>query len=442
MKLNRTIMASLEEWRKSSKRKPLLLRGARQTGKTWTMNEFGRTSFRDVLRIDFMRDPDAQQFFQGRLDPHEIVESLSIYTKKSINPATTLIIFDEIQECPQALTSLKYFCEDAPEYCVAATGSYMGISLHNSSPFPVGKVTMMTLYPLTFQEFLYNSGYAQLAERIAHGQFDKISDAFTNKLTELLKTYLYVGGMPEAVSHHLDGAAPQEVRIIQQDILNTYDLDFSKHAASRILERTRLVWSSLSGQLAKENRKFVYGTVRKGARAREFEECIQWLIDYGVVEKVQCLSTFRLPLAGYASDSAFKLFVLDVGLLSAMSELSESTLIAGSSIFTEFKGALTEQYVCQQLVAEGYRPYYWANPQGHAEVDFVVEQDSAFIPVEVKATVNLQAKSLRYVYDQYHPHTTVRTSLAGFRNDDWVQNIPLWAINGLRAYIHSIRTTK
>lgn len=434
MELTRSILSRLEEWKSAPSRKPLLLRGARQTGKTWVVNRFGQQSFAHILRIDFMKDSQAASFFTGSLDPHAIIENLSLYTGIPVDPSDTLLVFDEIQECPQALTSLKYFCEDTPEYFLVATGSYMGISLHEGSPFPVGKVTMMTLYPLTFQEFLQNSGQEALAQRIEEGNYASINQAFIPRLTELLKTYYFVGGMPEAVSTYFDSKDFAAVRAVQNDILSTYDLDFSKHIEMRLLERTRLVWKSLPAQLAKENRRFVYGVVRHGARARDLEECIQWLIDYGIITKVPCLSTFRLPLSAYESRSAFKIFASDVGLLSAQAELSESVLVDGSRIFTEFKGALTEQYVCQQLLADGYVPYYWANPKGNAEIDFVIESGSQVLPIEVKAETNVYAKSLRYVFDHFQLATTVRMSLAGFRKDDWVHNIPLWGAGGLKNY--------
>ena len=434
-KLQRTMMSRLEAWRDASPKMPLLLRGARQTGKTWIVNEFGDLFYDHVLRIDFMRDESAKAFFDGSLEPNAILDDLSAYTGVPVIAGKTLIFFDEIQECPRALTSLKYFCEEAAEHHIIATGSYMGVSRHEGSSFPVGKVTMMTLHPLTFTEFLSNAGDERLAGYIRSGRLESINTAFTERLTGRLKEYLVVGGMPAAVLAHINGAAASQVRDIQQGILDAYDLGFSKYAPLRLLDRLRLVWKTIPTQLAKENRKFIYGVLRPGARARDFEESLMWLRDYGIVTQVPCVTALRQPLSGYVDVPAFKLFASDIGLLGALAHLDPAIIVEGSRLFTEFKGALTEQYVCQQLVAQGYEPYYWANPNGHAEIDFAVEQGAGIYPVEVKAEQNLKAKSLRYAYDHFGLTMAVRMGLTGYREESWVANIPLWAADGLYSWI-------
>lgn len=434
-RLSRGLMNDLSTWKQQPNRKPLLLRGARQTGKTWIVSEFGRRFYDDVLRIDFMRDIDAIGLFDHTLDPHTVLDNLSIYAGRDIQPGRTLIFLDEIQECPRALTALKYLSEETPEQHIIATGSYMGVSKHPDASFPVGKVNMMTLHPLSFLEYLDNAGQQRLADLIRNGEPERINPTFATRLTDLLKRYTVVGGMPAAVSAHLGGSPMQEIRSIQQEILDAYDLDFSKHAPPRMLERIRLVWRTLPTQLAKENRKFVYGVVRPGARARDFEESIMWLKDYGIIQQVHCVTALREPLNGYIDTSAFKMFTSDIGLLGALAGLDPSVVTENHRVFTEFKGALTEQYVCQQLVAQGYEPTYWSNPQGHAEIDFSIEKDGTVYPIEVKAEQNLRARSLKVAYARFPIVHAIRTSLANYRDESWVANLPLWAVGGLGRFI-------
>ena len=433
--LTRTITDDLTRWKNNPQRKPLLLRGARQTGKTWIVNAFGTAHFEHVACIDFMRDTDARALFDGNLTTDTLLRNIEIYTGVPIHADTTLIFLDEIQKCPRALTSLKYFCEDAPEYHIIATGSHMGVARHEDASFPVGKVDMLTLHPLTFTEFLANSGQSALADLISSGDVASVPSPFSTRLIELLKTYMIVGGMPAVVLAHMNGASAQETRANQHSILDAYDLDFSKHAPPRLLERIRLVWRSLPAQLAKENRRFVYGVVRPGARARDFEESLMWLHDYGVITRVPYTSALRSPLASYADPSTFKLFVSDVGLLCALANLDPALVLDGSALSTEFKGSLTEQFVCQQLVAQRFTPYYWANPQGQAEVDFAVEQHGRIYPIEVKATINLKAKSLHVACDRFHLDRAFRMAMTSYRDEGWVVNLPLWASPGLRAYL-------
>jgi hypothetical protein len=398
------------------------------------MKEFGRRYFEDVVRIDLMQNERARSFFDGDLDPRRIVRNIEIETGRRVDPASTLLVIDEIQEAPRALTALKYFCEDAREYHVVAAGSYMGIAMrHQETSFPVGKVDLLTLRPLTFCEFLGALGEGLLAEAVASGDLGALEGAFSQKLTGYLREYFVVGGMPEVVAAYAESHDVRQARSLQRTIISAYDGDFGKHAPTRMLERMRLVWSALPSQLAKENRRFVYGALRSGARARDFEESIQWLCDYGVVFKVPRVSALRHPAMSYADDSAFKLFAVDLGLLGALAGLRPEVVLEGSAVFTEFKGALTEQYVAQELLAAGLTPVYWSADNGTAEVDFAVDTDRSVLPVEVKAAENLKAKSLRVACDRFGLERAVRTSLSGYRDEGRLVNVPLWAVGALPA---------
>lgn len=432
--LFRADMQKLKLWKDSQNRKPLLIRGARQTGKTWLVRTFGQACFRNVARIDFMRDTDACELFAGTLSTDVLLRNISIYTHTTIDPEHTLIFFDEIQECPAALTSLKYFCEDARQYHVIATGSYMGVSRHAGTSFPVGKLDFLRLYPLTFPEYLVNAGEEQLASIISAGEFDTLPLAFSQRLADYFTQYMIVGGMPEAVITYLNTGSAEKVREIQHDILDSYDLDFSKYANPLLVERIRLAWNSIPAQLAKENRRFVYSVARHGARARDFEDALAWLGHYGVVVKVPCVSTLRVPLSSYETTS-FKLFAGDVGLLGALAHLDPVIIQQESPLYTEFKGAMAEQAVCQSLTAQGYQLYYWANPKGQAEIDFAFEQDHTVYPVEVKASTNLRGKSLQYVHQQFHLNHAIRISMADYKKQEWLTNIPLWDSAGINPYI-------
>lgn len=433
--MERLLMDELFAWKQRTNRKPLILFGARQTGKTWLMEEFGRRAYRDVVKIDFMFDERARDLFNQDLDPYRIISQIELRTGRTIDPENTLIIFDEVQEAPRGLTSFKYFCEQAPEYHVMAAGSYVGISLRRENEsFPVGKVDLLTLHPLSFEEFvraIAGNPLADALHRSDMGTLEGVSDL----LERYLKLYFIVGGMPEVVASYVVEDDLSEVRRLQLQILSDYDADFSKHMPVRLLERTRLVWSSLASQLARENKKFVYGAVRPGARARDFEECIQWLVDYGAVHRVRRADALRLPLASYGDQSAFKLFCMDVGLLGALSRIDTDSILDGSKLFVEFKGAMTEQYVAQELVAQGFEPMYWSADGGTAEVDFAVEVGSSVVPIEVKAAENLKAKSMKVARDKFKFDRAARTSLAGYRDEGWLVNIPLWAIGGIRVLV-------
>lgn len=428
--MQRGLMSALIKWKDKPHRKPLLLRGARQTGKTWLMDEFARTQFDDSITIDFMLDEAARNLFEGNLDPKRIIAQIELRSGRKIDPDRTLLIFDEIQEAPRGLTSLKYFCEQAPEYHLIAAGSYMGLAVRENESFPVGKVEELTLRPMNFQEFLAAVAGEPIARAVESADFDLLASS-KDILIERLKEYFITGGMPEVVRTFAETNDLARCRELQLQILNAYDSDFGKHAPGRILERMRLVWRSLPGQLAHENKKFVYGAVRPGARARDFEESLQWLADYGAIQKVPRSSALRVPLSAYEDLSAFKLFCLDVGLLGALSGLDPAVVLEGSELFTEFKGALTEQYVEQELVNLGYSPAYWSSETGTAETDFAIEKHGEVFPIEVKAGENLRAKSLKVACGKFSLPRAVRTSLSDYRDEGWLVNIPLWAIGSI-----------
>lgn len=429
--MERFLLEQLKEWATSPNRKPLILRGARQVGKTWLLKELGRTSFSNTAYVR-LEDNDAMtRLFDGSLDPKRLIAGLSAATGQPIEPHTTLIVLDEVQAVPRALTALKYFQEEAPEYAIAVAGSLLGVALNSGVSFPVGKVTFLDLHPLTFREFLLALGEQTLEGAIRSADF-AMMDIFRERLTDLLRVYYYVGGMPEAVSAYAKTQDLNHARRIQNDILSSYQGDFAKHAGAILGERCRLVFDSIPRHLAKENRKFVYGVVKKGARGRELDDALRFLVDAGLVMKVNRISAPGIPLAAYADESAFKLFCVDVGLLGALAGIDSSAVLEGSSLFTHFKGAMAEQYVCQQLVADcGLHPYYWSAEKSSAEVDFVVQLAGGVIPVEVKAEENLRAKSLASFSRTYGLDNAVRFSLSGYRRESWMTNMPLYAVSCL-----------
>lgn len=428
--MQRTAMKKLVEWKNKRNRKPLILRGARQVGKTWLMKEFGRSCFQNVAYINFDSDARMRHIFDEDYDVARILRMINIETGIRMEPEKTLILFDEVQEAPKAISSLKYFCENAPEYAVIAAGSLLGAAIHSGVSFPVGKVETMEMYPMSFHEFLEAMGEAALAELLSEKDHVAIN-VFEDKYIHWLKLYYFIGGMPEAVNDYAENGDITAVREIQKQILNLYESDFSKHTPDTELARLRMVWNSVPIQLAKENRKFFFGQIRQGARAKDFELAIEWLLDCGLVGKVYRVEKPAVPLKAYVDFSAFKLFLLDVGLLGAMSELDARSILEGNELFTEFKGALTEQYVYQQLVAEtGYTPYYFSS-SSHTEIDFLIQKEGEVVPVEVKAEENLRAKSLRAYCEKYHPRYAVRISMANYRQQDWLLNLPLYAVENL-----------
>ena len=429
--MKRNLMKSLKEWKNSPYRKPLILSGARQVGKTWLMKEFGRTEYTNTVYVNFDQDINAAGLFEGSINPDRIILGLRALSGMEIDPDNTLIIFDEVQEAPRALTSLKYFCEEAPQYSIIAAGSLLGVALHAGTSFPVGRVDRMHLYPLNFQEFLYAMGEDAAAE-ILQTKDQRMITVLREKLSDLLRQYYYVGGMPEAVNYYKDNKEFTGVRQIQKNLLAYYQQDFSKHAEPRLTERLNLVWSSIPAQLAKENRKFIYGQVRQGARAKDFELAIQWLSDCGLIHVIHRVTKPGYPLKAYEDLNAFKIYLLDVGLLGAMADLSSNTIVEGNRIFTEFKGALAEQYVLQELIAEDHlNPMYYSAENSRMEIDFIVQKGDEVIPIEVKAEENLRAKSLRSYCEKYKPKTAVRFSMSDYREQDWMVNVPLYEINWL-----------
>lgn len=422
----RYAMENLCEWKNKKNRKPLIIEGARQVGKTWLMKEFGRQEYTNTVYINFDSNSRMAELFSADLDITRILRGIEIYTSKKINSEDTLIIFDEVQEVPKALSSLKYFYEDAPEYHVICAGSLLGIALHGGTSFPVGKVEFMKLFPMSFREFLTATGKEQYVELLEQKDYQMIS-SFKQIYIDALKEYYYVGGMPEAVSSYSQVHDLEDVRNIQNMILAAYEQDFSKHAPVSIVPKIRMVWNSIPSQLAKENRKFIYGLLRKGARAKDYETAIMWLIDCGLIHKVSRITTPNLPLKAYEDLKAFKLYLVDIGLLGALAGLKQSALLDGNDMFVEFKGALTEQYVLQQLVTDpDIGIYYYTNDRGNCEIDFLIDDGDKVIPLEVKAELNLKAKSLKTYREKYSPEVAVRTSMADYKENDGLVDMPLY----------------
>ena len=424
----RIAMEKLYRWKVSRRRKPLIIQGARQVGKTWLMKEFGRAAYRDMVYINFDSNSRMAELFASDLNTDRLIMGIELYAGKKIDPDSTLLIFDEVQEVPRALSSLKYFYENAPQYHIICAGSLLGIALHEGTSFPVGKVDFLELYPLSFREFLMAVTGTQFA-KLLDSQDYKMITSFKQTYIEALKQYYFIGGMPEAVKNFTEERDFYEVREVQKRILAAYEQDFSKHAPLEIVPKIRMVWNSIPSQLAKENKKFLYGLVREGGRAKEYETAIMWLCDCGLVYKIERVKGGGIPLKAYVDQKAFKLFVVDVGLLGCMTGLSPKILLDGKDLFKEFKGALTEQYVCQQLkTLENLSIYYYTNDRGSCEVDFVVDTGERTVPVEVKAEVNLKAKSLKTYYEKYQPEISIRTSMADYRPEEWLMNLPLYAI--------------
>lgn len=425
--MERIKMEELVRWKEKPGRKPLILKGARQVGKTWLMKEFGERYFDQTAYVNLDRNSRMRRVFDGDFDVEAILMALNIETGVAIQPERTLIILDEIQEAPRAISALKYFCEDAPEYAIVAAGSLLGVAIHEGASFPVGKVDTMDIHPLNYREFLIAMGERPLADLLMQRKY-ALMEAFAEKYIRLLKLYLYTGGMPEVVDAYAQRRDIVEVRSIQRIILELYEDDFGKHAPKEDLPRIRMVWNAVPLQLAKENKKFFFGQVKVGARARDFEKAIQWLTDCGLLTKVYRVEKPAMPLKSYIDFAAFKIYMLDVGLLGALSDLDARAILEESEIFVEFKGALAEQYVLQQLISDTqYTPYYYS-VSSHNEIDFVLQREGQVVPLEVKAAENLRSKSLRAYCDKFKPVLAVRTSLSGYREQDWMTNLPLYAV--------------
>ena len=427
----RTAMDALLQWKEKINRKPLIIMGARQVGKTWLMKEFGKTHYEKTAYISFYNNKRMDDVFQADFDIKRILMNLNIESGVTITPGDTLIILDEIQDSPKVLESLKYFCEEAPQYHVVAAGSLLGVTIHEGVSYPVGKVDLLDLYPLNFREFLYAMDEQSLADALATKDYALI-DNFSEKYLFWLKNYYYVGGMPAVVDEFRQNRDYAEVRQIQNDIVRQYEGDFGKHVDARTLPRIRLVWDSVPLQLAKENKKFFFGQIKKGARSSEYEIAIQWLVDCGLIYKVNRVSEPNMPLKAYKSMNAYKLFVLDVGLLGAMSELEAESILEGNDIFIEFKGALTEQYVLQQLISDTrYNPYYFGTEKATFEQDFLIQKGKDIVPIEVKAGENIRSQSLKAYCDKYKPNKAVRFSTLKYMDQGWMENIPLYAVCNL-----------
>ncbi len=423
----REVIKKLVEWKHKEDRKPLILNGARQVGKTYILKEFAQTQYEKTVYISCDNDREANLIFEKDFDIERIIIALSSHSDVTITPEDTLIVFDEIQDSPKILNSLKYFCENAPEYHVAVAGSLLGISLHSGISFPVGKVDMINMYPMTFNEFLIAMDKKQFVELQESCQYDIIS-TLSDSYMDRLRQYYYVGGMPAAVKAFVEQRDLKKVREIQKNILFNYGRDFSKHAPAREVPRINMVWNAIPSQLAKENKKFVYGAMKKGARANEFEIAIQWLIDAGLIYRISRATLPHLPLKFYEDFSAFKLFMLDVGLMGAMADIPSSSMLVNNTAFTEYKGAFTELFVLTQLIPKQLPIYYFSASDSQVEIDFLVQYNERIIPIEVMAEENVKSKSLRTYISKYPQLKGLRLSMIPFRDQEWMENKPLYAV--------------
>lgn len=429
----------LNQWKESKSRKPLIIRGARQVGKTWLMQEFGKKFYEKCAYINFDDNSRMEKLFEGDFDIERIIQGLKIESGVNIEPENTLIIFDEVQETPKALKALKYFCENANQYHIISAGSLLGVAIHEGTSFPVGKVDFLDLAPLSFFEFLDAINEKELVELLKNNDINMVN-VFSNKYKDYLKLYLYIGGMPEAVKCYVETKDLKQVRNIQIKLLEAYEQDFSKHAPSNIVPRIRQLWNNIPTQLAKENKKFIYGLIREGARAREYEIALSWLIDCGLVYQINRVNDNKVPLSAYQDFSAFKLYMLDVGLLCAKANIDDKTILEGNEIFTEFKGSLTEQYVlCQIKECTNLEPFYWSPDTGISEIDFITQIGKYNVPIEVKASENLQAKSLKTFVQKYNNKINVRTSMSDYRQEDWLINIPLYMIGNIERIVETLK---
>jgi len=427
--MERFALEDLKKWKQSGNRKPLIIQGARQVGKTWLMNEFGAREYEQLAYINFESSVALKSLFTTDFDIKRIIAAIQIETGTKILAENTLIILDEIQEAERGITSLKYFYENAPQYHVIAAGSQLGITMHQQTSFPVGKVDFLTLYPMTFNEYLLALQQDLLVTAIQNNDWQLIT-TFKTRLAGYLRQYYFIGGMPEVVYSFTRDNDFNHARIIQKNILTAYEHDFSKHAPAEIVPRIKMLWQTIPAQLSKENKKFIYGVIKSGGRAKEFELALAWLNDCGLVHKVHRILKPFLPLMSYMDISAFKLFLLDVGLLAAMGSLDIHTLLEEDRIFTEFKGALTEQFVLQHLKArKDIEVFYWSAERSIAEIDFVIQRNGNIIPVEVKAGENLKAKSLKSYCEKFAPKTAIRTSMSDYRAESRMTNVPLYAVD-------------
>ena len=426
--MKRKIYSKLIEWKESPSHKPLILNGVRQCGKTYIMKEFGKNEFQTFAYVNCDRNENLHQIFEGGFNISKIIRGISALSGVDIIPGKTLIFLDEVQSFPLVLESLKYFCEDAPDYHVAVAGSLLGIALHSGVSFPVGKVQTMKLYPMDFEEFLMAKGEQQLL-RIMHDHDFDLLTALHEKCKDLLRQYYYVGGMPEVVKSYIDNGQLKPVRAIQNEILSNYAGDFSKHAPYQEVPRISMVWQSILGQLSRENKKFIYGALKKGGRAKEFEVAIQWLVDSGLVYKVNKCTKPQLPLKFYEDFTAFKLYLCDCGLMGAMADTAAKDVLIGDSVFTEYKGAFTEQYVLQQILSSGISDiYYYTADDSRMEMDFLMQREGALLPVEVKGGTSIKSTSLHNYLMEHPGIQAIRYSMLPYKKQDFLTNIPLYAV--------------
>lgn len=439
--MKRDAYSQLQAWKVSARRKPLLLQGARQTGKTYLLKKFGQEAYRSVIYGNFEEDTEIDTIFHRDLDPDRILSELAIYYNMDIQTETDLVIFDEIQVSNRALNSLKYFAEKRNDIHIIAAGSLLGVKLSTPGSFPVGKVNFQYLNPMTFLEFLDAIGegrYRQLIE--GTDRFKPLTEAFHNHLIDLLRKYYFTGGMPEAVRHFASTQDAHGTRDIQQEIVRSYIFDFAKHAPSADIPKLTAIWESIPKHLARENKKFIFSAIRKGARAREYESALVWLRDAGLIHRVASVAQDRLPLKHYADAGCFKVYALDVGLLGAMANAPVKLLASGGRLFNEYEGAFVENYVAQQLVSSGISElHYWRSNGGKAEIDFLIENDDLVFPLEVKAGINPKSKSLKSYNEQFSPLAMLRSNLLNFHQDDKIRNVPLYAVSRLPYLLNLIR---
>lgn len=427
--MKRTIISQLKSWKESPYRKPLILAGARQVGKTYILKEFGKQEYDNVAYINCDGNSEIADIFAENYDMSRVLMIIGAITKQPIVPGKTLIILDEIQELRKGLSSLKYFCEDAPEYHIAVAGSLLGVAMHQGESAPVGKVDILRLYPMSFEEYLLAKGEDRMLDILQKKDWTT-TNMLHESLTLLLREFYFVGGMPEAVKTFLATNDANAVRKVQNDILFVYRSDMSKHVSPNEATRISMVWQSIPSQLAKENKKFVYGALRTGARAKDFEMAIQWLVDAGLVYRISRVREIGMPLKFYEDFNAFKLFLLDVGLLGALCEMEPSQMLISNKVMTESKGAFTENYVlCQLMCKENVHVYYYSREDSRLEIDFLVQHKGQITPVEVKAEENLRSKSLRTFIDANPSFKAVRFSMSPFMDQDWMTNVPLYAVS-------------
>ncbi len=430
--MKREIYKDLISWKESKRRKPLILKGARQIGKTYILKAFGEKEYLNTAYINFEEDPEAKFLFEGSLDPQKILEKLSLYLSIKIVPEKSLIIFDEIQECPSALTSLKYFNENANEYHLAAAGSLLGIRMRESGSFPVGKVNFLDLFPFSFEEYLDGIGKSNLRTVLNNvNNMESINEIFHNELTEYLKLFFFIGGMPEAILQYRKDKDFGAVREIQKEILIAYSMDFSKHPTKSEAINILNVWNSIPTQLAKENKKFQYSSISKQAKGERYRDSIDWLVTAGLIYRSFNLKTPKLPISAYCESNNFKLFLLDVGLLGAMLNLTGKTIVERNKLFLEYNGAFTENYVAQELMANNWRELYYWRSENSAEVDFILSDGNSIVPLEVKSGLSKKKKSLIVYKNRYNPQKIARTTLMNFKKDGEIYNYPLYAVSSI-----------